>query len=367
MGVRWMKTCRHKHPVRWFSRVIPEDLLPAKRNATGSFENPKHWDYKATSFARVLKWRLTTKDPGPQVPKDPKQLDAVLSVLKPDFTPSIPIDQARITWLGHASVLLEIPVDTNGNKVTILTDPVFSDRCSPLQWAGPKRYRPSPLQVKDLPNINAVVLSHNHYDHLDNITISQLSARFPTLQWFVPLDNSQYITPLGVSSDNITEQNWWDSTTISLQDKSFTFSLVPVMHWSRRDFHDTNKALWGGWVVQGLSGSFFFCGDTAYCSSFKAIGHRFGRQSISAIPIGGYGPKEIFGKQHCDVHEAVQIHHDVDSAASIAIHWGTWVLTGEYYLEPKQLLEELAPSSFSCINHGASKLVAWNLDKAASS
>ncbi|OQR93207.1 N-acyl-phosphatidylethanolamine-hydrolyzing phospholipase D-like [Thraustotheca clavata] len=360
--------------IRIETRQVPmhlaEDLLSAKKDeATGEYLHPRHWKYEMTTLMDVLKWKWNSTAPGAQVPTNEAELDAALPVLTPDFSMEIPWDHARITWLGHASVLLEVPVDGKGNKMTILTDPVFTARCSPVQWAGPKRYRPAPLQVNTLPNIDVVVISHNHYDHLDNTTIEQLAARFPNVQWFIPLDNSKFLTPLGVSNAQIIEQNWWDSTTISYKNSSsFTFSLVPVQHYSRRYFHDTNQSLWGGWVVQGLGGSFFFSGDTAYCSSFKAINHRFGKQSVSAIPIGAYGPREVLHNQHCDVAQAIQIHKDVNSASSLGIHWGTWVLTEEFYLEPKQDLERLMNNetdclsdSFYCLDHGASKVVKWRL------
>ncbi|KDO16236.1 hypothetical protein SPRG_18228, partial [Saprolegnia parasitica CBS 223.65] len=232
---------------------------------------------------------------------------------------------------------------------------------------GPKRYRPAPLQVADLPNVDAVVISHNHYDHLDETTISELHARFPNLQWFVPLDNTRFLAPLGVPADQITEQNWWDATRVTLQEAEFTFSLVPAQHYSRRYFHDTNRSLWGGWVVQGVGGSFYFSGDTAYCSSFKAIGHRFGEFSASAIPIGAYGPREVLHNQHCDVAQAIQIHKDVSSRSSLGIHWGTWTLTDEHYLEPKHDLQRLMADeddadTFYTLDHGASRVVPWRLD-----
>ncbi|EQC33503.1 hypothetical protein SDRG_09012 [Saprolegnia diclina VS20] len=324
------------------SADLARDLAPAQRDAsTGAFLHPPHWGFRMVTFMDFARWKWSTTALGPQVPTDAAELDKVLPVRTPNFGPQIPTGKARITWLGHASVLLEVPVGADGTTATILTDPVFVERCSPFQWVGPKRYRPAPLQVADLPRIDAVVLSHNHYDHMETTTLTQLRLRFPDLQWFVPLGNAHYLTPLGIPRSRITEQNWWDSTTISLHGAAFTFSLVPVMHWTRRGVLDTNKALWGGWVVQGLGGSFFFSGDTAYCSAFKAIGHKFGGFSVSAIPIGAYGPREVFSVQHCDVPEAIQIHKDVQSHSSLGIHWGTWVMTEEYYLEPKMELERL--------------------------
>ncbi|OQR93811.1 N-acyl-phosphatidylethanolamine-hydrolyzing phospholipase D isoform X1 [Thraustotheca clavata] len=347
-----------------------EDLKPAQRDSSGYFLFPEHWNFQQTTLGKFLKYRWTNSPPGPQVPTDKAELDATLPVLKPSFEEKIPQDHARVTWLGHASVLLEIPIDDHGQRVTLLTDPVYSERCSPYQWIGPKRYRPPPLQVHELPEIDVVLLSHNHYDHLDDTTITKLNQRFPKLKWYVPLENSMYLTPLGVPKENIIEQNWWDSTKATFHGSGeLHFSLVPVQHYSRRGIMDQNRALWGGWVVQGLGGSFFFSGDTAYCSTFKAIHHRFGKHSFSAIPIGAYEPRELFGVQHCDPAEAVQIHKEVESLSSLGIHWGTWTLTFEHYLEPKEKLSEIMAKETECprdsfytLNHGASKFVKWVLD-----
>jgi N-acyl-phosphatidylethanolamine-hydrolysing phospholipase D len=341
------------------------DLLPASRSeSTGAFVHPAHWNFKDTKFFDILRWKLINKLPGPMLPKNSQELDKLLPVRQPDFSEDIPTDHARLTWLGHASVLLQVPV---GNRtVKILTDPVFSERCSPYQWIGPKRYRPSPVQVDDLPPIDIVVISHNHYDHLDTNTLEKLHLRNPHMRWFVPLANAMFLTPLGIPESQITEQNWWDTTPLELYGTEFQVSLVPVKHWSNRLFHGVNRSLWGGWVIQGNGGSFFFAGDTAYCSSFKAIHHRFGAPSVSAIPIGAYGPRDVFGSQHVDVAEAIQIHKDVQSHSSLGIHWGTWKLTEEHFLEPKHDLERLMAEDpddhlhpFYVLHHGASKVVLW--------
>ncbi|KDO16237.1 hypothetical protein SPRG_18230, partial [Saprolegnia parasitica CBS 223.65] len=233
-------------------------------------------------FAR---WKRTTTALGPQVPADAAELDKALPVHIPDFGETIPTGKARITWLGHASVLLEVPVDENGTTATILTDREF--------WIGPKRYRPTPLQVADLPRIDDVVLSHNHYDHMESTTLTQLHERFPALCWFVPLDNAHYLTPLGVG------------------------------------------------------GSFFFSGNTAYCSSFKAIGHTFGGFSVSAIPIGAYG------RARSSAFSIAMCPRPFRSTRT-SRPGRRWVFTGVRgswrNLEPKMELERLMACEMECLH-----------------
>ncbi|KAF0693632.1 Aste57867_15417 [Aphanomyces stellatus] len=337
---------------------LEEDLKPAARGPTGEF-------LKACPQPNVLdivKWRFRRE--ANQIPRDLDVLNATLPVLTPDFTAPIPDRHARITWLGHASVLLEVPLPASTDRMTFLTDAVFSDRCSPSQFFGPARYRPCPVQVETLPHVDAVLISHNHYDHMDVITLDKLHRAQPHLHWFVPLNNAAYLTAVGIPQAQIHEQNWWDMDPLTKHASTFRISCVPAKHWSKRGLNDTNKALWGGWVVQGLGGSFYFVGDTAYDSFFDAIHHRFGDQSVSAIPIGAYAPRNLFTYQHVNVDEAVQIHRDVRSRASVGIHWGTWELTDEFYLEPKQeLARQMAqdPASFVALDHGAHKVVPWTL------
>ncbi|RHY23463.1 hypothetical protein DYB36_007148 [Aphanomyces astaci] len=338
------------------------DLQPAARDASGRFPVTA----SGPRFRDLAKWWLTAKEEtGPRVPTDAAELDRTLPVLTPDFSVPIAPGHARLTWLGHASVLLEVPVPGHDKPFVVLTDPVFTDRCSPSQYFGPMRYRPAPVAVTDLPPVDVVLISHNHYDHLEEVTLAQLHAAQPaSISYFTPLGNAKWIAEAGIPITSIHEQNWWDISSTSFP---FEVGCVPANHWSKRGFFDRNVALWGGFVVRGLGGSFYFAGDTATGSVFDAIGYKYGPQSVSAIPIGAYAPRHLFRDQHCDVAEAIQIHDQVQSAASVGVHWGTWVLTGEYYLEPKQqLAKQMAqtsqPESFTTVHHGQSKVVKWVLE-----
>ena len=202
---------------------------------------------------------------------------------------NLPETGIRITWLGHASVL------TQFDNFNILADPVFSDRCSPIGFLGPKRYRPAPYHVSELPNIDAVCISHNHYDHLDVQTVKDLNARFlENLHWFVPVGLKQWMVDTGCA--NVVELDWWDEYLLEkkLDDEksaSMRFVFTPTKHWCNRGLLDRNKVLWGSWTVLGPRYRYYFAGDTGYCDAFKQIGKRFGPIDVAAIPIGAYEPR----------------------------------------------------------------------------
>ena len=246
-------------------------------------------------------------------------MDETLPIVKPDFNFSK--DELSVTWIGHATVLVRI------DGITVLTDPVFSDRASPYQFVGPLRYRRAAVTVDELPAIDAVVISHNHYDHLDSGSVESLNDRFGSdLQWFVPLGLKQWMTDMGCV--NVYESEWWQHS--SLPNKpNYQFILTPAQHWSRRGLTDMNEVLWGSWTVQTPNKKFFFAGDTGYCPAFKQIGQKYGPFDVSAIPIGAYDPKWVMSSQHVDPEEAVQIHEDIKSKFSFGIHWGTFTLTNE--------------------------------------
>lgn len=270
-------------------------------------------------------------------------LDENLPVLRPYWLSkpdnSLTADGIRATWLGHASVLAEV------DGAVILTDPVFSERCSPSQWFGDKRYRPPACTVQELPpRIHAVAISHTHYDHMDTNSIQDLHNRYEdSLHWFVPNGTKQWFSDIGIQEANIHDMVWWQEEQVKIDDGSHArIIFTPSNHWSRRTAFDFNKALWGSWTVIGKNGSkFWFGGDTAYCDVFKQIGKRFGPFDLAAIPIGAYIPRETMKYVHVNPQEAVKIHKDLRAKTSFGIHWGTFVLTYEYYMEPKLLISQI--------------------------
>ena len=251
-----------------------------------------------------------------------EQLDIVLPIVKPRFDGIPPIDAVRVTWLGHATVLFQM------DGITVLTDPIFSDRASPSQVVGPKRYREMPCTIHDLPShLDAVVISHNHYDHLDMNSVTLLNARYgKDLRWFIPLGLATWFDTAGC--ENVVELDWWEENCVpEKSDVSFVFT--PAQHWSKRTLNDDNKSLWGSWSIIGPRHRFFFSGDTGYCNVFKEIGRMYGPFSAAAIPIGAFEPRWFMKYQHVNPEEAVLIHKDLRCQFSFAIHWGTFALANE--------------------------------------
>jgi N-acyl-phosphatidylethanolamine-hydrolysing phospholipase D len=282
-----------------------------------------------------------------------QELDKTLPILKPEF--NFQPNKASITWIGHATVLINL------DNVTVLTDPIFSYRASFTQLIGPARYRRAAIDVNELPEIDAVVISHNHYDHLDYGSVEALNARFgDNLYWFVPLKLADWMRDVGCN--NVIELDWWQESCIPTK-PNVKFVFTPAQHSTKRGINDDCKVLWGSWSVIGPTRRFFFAGDTGYCPVFKQIGETYGPFDISAIPIGAYEPRWFMGPQHVDPEQAVQIHKDVKSKFSVGVHWGTFALAHEYYLEPPQKLktaledQNLNENEFITISHGETKVV----------
>ena len=257
-------------------------------------------------------------------------------------------DKITLTWIGHATVMLRI------NGKTILTDPHFSDRASPVSWAGPKRVTRPGILLKDLPHVDMVLISHNHYDHLDKETVKALHNRpnGDRTRFFVPLKLKKWFQDQGI--ENVSELDWWENRAAD----GITITAVPVQHWSKRSMFSRNKSLWCGWVVNTDNFKFFFAADTGYCPIFKQIGEKLGPFDLSAIPIGAYEPRWFMKPHHVNPEEAIMIHQDVMSKQSVAIHWGTFILTDEPLDEPLKRLKSarkaknIPESSFAVLKHG---------------
>jgi N-acyl-phosphatidylethanolamine-hydrolysing phospholipase D len=218
-----------------------------------------------------------------------------------------------MTWIGHATVLVRMA------GRTVLFDPIFSAYASPIPFAGPRRIVPLPIDIPDLPKIDVVMISHNHYDHLDEDSVLRLAAMPQgSPRFLVPLGLKAWFTTRGIT--RVDEFDWWQSTT----DGPLQITLVPVQHWSKRTLADTNATLWGGWVVEGEGLRIIHTGDTGYSKDFGDIGERFGGFDMAFIPIGAYAPRWFMQTMHVDVAEAVQIRADLNAARAIGIHWGTF-------------------------------------------
>jgi len=257
-----------------------------------------------------------------------------------------------VTWIGHATALVQI------GHTNVLTDPHFSERASPVQWAGPKRWQPPAVRIDELPHVDVVLISHNHYDHLDESSVRALNAQpgGPPL-FVVPLGLERWLASIGVT--NARALDWWDSLSV----KDLKVYLTPVQHWSRRTLADTNTTLWGGFVLEGESRGklrrVFFSGDTGYSKQhFHDIGDRFGGFDLALLPIGAYEPRWFMSAQHVNPEEAVQIHRDLGARRSVGIHWGTFQLTDEPLDQPVADLAAargrlgVGPREFITLRHG---------------
>ncbi|CAF0815862.1 unnamed protein product, partial [Brachionus calyciflorus] len=322
----------------------------------GIFQNP--WDtWKKPEMSGLLRWGLFHKD-NTKLPSDNTILDNNLPVhLTSDeeikkFCEEDTTNKIKIIWIGHSTSLINFE-----NKIIIM-DPVFSERASPFAFAGPKRFRPVPMTIDKIPKLDAVVISHNHFDHLDYKSVLSLHEKFGKneanpLNWFVGQGTGEWFKSCGIVK-NVHELLWWESKNF----KDLEFVFTPAQHWSSRGGFTENKALWGGWVILGKSKKVYFAGDSGYCPAFKEIGQKYGPLDYSFIPIGAYEPRWFMGPQHVDPEEAVKIHMDVKSNKSFAIHWGTFALASEYYMEPKEKLDEMLDkysvdkNNFITLRHG---------------
>lgn len=255
--------------------------------------------------------------------------------------------EPSITWVAHATVLVQM------GGLNILTDPHFSERAFPVQWMGPRRRVPLSVALDELPRIDVVVISHSHYDHLDEKTVKALAAQQGGAPRFVvPLGIERWLAEAGISGAQAMD--WWEMQTIN----GVEFHFVPAQHWSARTPFDRNRTLWGGWVLKSPGFTFYFAGDTGYSRDFLDIGERFGGFDLAAIPVGAYSPRWFMKDQHVDPDEAVRIHLDVRARQSIGIHWGSFELTDEPLDAP---IDELAKArrrynvseeAFTLLRHG---------------
>ncbi len=367
----------------------PDDEITnakAWHSKSGGFDNP--WPSWQMQPVRSLLWGLISRRFSGTANK-PDTTPPTVPVHAPKFLPSraesTEKGTMRATWLGHACYYVEFP-----SGLRVLFDPVFTDRCSPFSWLGPKRYTEMPCQIKDIPIIDAVVISHNHYDHLSHPTIVEIAKLHPQCHFFVPLGNKKWFKASGV--EQCTELDWWDEVDFTLTASSSTspnkkvtsvsstedptpatskptedtiiakISCLPCQHISARSINDRAATLWASWSVTSGNKSVFFGGDTGYrsvpkssdgkddwaeeyanlphCPAFADIGKLRGPFDLGLIPIGAYMPRWIMSPMHANPRDAVEIFRDTRCKKALGIHWGTWVLTEEDVLEPPRMLRK---------------------------
>lgn len=302
------------------------------------FINPK--GIKAKGLPDVFKWMRERKQGKWTQRRD----------IKPGPKPLPRYDNGvRITFVNHSTFLIQV------DGVNILTDPVWSERVSPFSFAGPRRMRPPGIAFGDLPKIDLVLLSHNHYDHLDIATLKHIHDKY----------NPQFIVPLGVSAylrknkiELVRELDWWQTQVAGA---GFTIECVPAQHFSGRGTLDRDRTLWCGFCIHGRHGNIYFAGDSGYNSdTFKEIGRRT-KPTISIIPIGAFKPEWFMSPIHCSPDEAVMIHKDLNSPISIASHFGTFPLADDGCDDPGEGLraalkrEGLSTEEFVMLEEGVAR------------
>lgn len=256
--------------------------------------------------------------------------------------------EPTVTWVGHSTLLVQL------DGVNLLTDPQWSDRASPVSWAGPRRVTPPGLRFEDLPPIHLVLISHDHYDHLDVATVRRLAAVHRP-RFLVPLGLRAWFAGIGIH--DVEELDWWEARTVG----PLTLTCVPAQHFSGRAPWDRNRRLWSGWVIAG-SRRLYFAGDTAYFDGLRVIGSRLGPFNLAAIPIGAYLPTEIMRPSHTTPEEAIQALEDVGGRRLLPIHWGTFDLAEEPIEEPPvRLVAEarrrgLGPGRLLLLRHGETRV-----------
>jgi L-ascorbate metabolism protein UlaG (beta-lactamase superfamily) len=304
------------------------------------FFNPTLPKGSAPSWRSVLKMARTPRSPWPAW---------VENTSVPRLNERLVADDVAITFVNHATFLIQ----TGG--ITILTDPVWSERVSPFRRIGPKRVREPGVAFEHLPTIDVVLLSHNHYDHLDIATLARLRQNFdPTV--LVAAGDARLVGPLRFS--HMRELDWWDG--IQLETLKVTF--VPAQHFSARGLFDRQKSLWGGYMIESCGRRIYFAGDTGYSTHFADIRTRLGSPDIAMLGIGSYEPRWFMKPLHMNPAEAVRAHRDLDSRQSIGMHFGTFQLTPEAIGQPQADLKHalvdsrIPESEFVTLHEGETRI-----------
>ncbi|MCJ1404466.1 hypothetical protein MMC11_007692 [Xylographa trunciseda] len=334
------------------------------RNPWPSFVEHSRWDILKTRFSSERNF----------VPVPPR--DELVAIRSPDWGDGK--DGLKATWIGHATFLVEMAADPGRSRgVRLLFDPLWSERTSPVSWLGPKRYTPTPCALQDIPAVDLVVISHNHYDHLDVDTIRRLhQAGEGRIHFLCALGNAAWFHGLGIHRNDVTELDWWQAVRVDVGGVgSLNLTCTPSQHISGRSGWDFGNALWCSWVVEELGSSapevesnlqndspqqvsdplssiekpprlrnLFFAGDTGYravpssmtalddstlcsslphCPAFAEIGDRFGPFDLALLPIGLYSPRHLLSSVHAAPEDSVCVHLDIKSKMSIGMHWGT--------------------------------------------
>jgi len=268
----------------------------------------------------VINWKI--KEPAADWPISIENTDV------PELPEVVHEGEAFITLINHATELIHIA------DLTLLTDPIFSKRASGFSWIGPKRVRPPAASISALPKVDVVLISHNHYDHMDIPSLKEIEKIWQPL-FIVPLGNKKTLFRQGIK--RVVELDWWEEYRL---DSKNSIVMTPAQHWSGRGLFDHRKSLWGSFVIFSEKIKIFFGGDTGYSSHFKEIKNRYGKMDISLLPIGAFAPRWFMKQNHMNPEEAVQAYLDLESEYGLGMHYETFHLANESIDEPVKLLQE---------------------------
>lgn len=277
------------------------------------------------------------------------------SELPPVMEPDVPfLHQNRakntVTWIGHSTILVQM------EGLNILSDPVWAPRVGPMNLIGSQRWTTPAMRIDQLPDLDGVILSHNHYDHFDTDALREIAARNPSLLVVAPLGLSRPLRELAVRK--AVQLDWWQQYPL----QHLTVHCEPTQHFSGRTPFDHNETLWGSYALIGKEKKFYFAGDSGYWYGFREIGEKFGGFDVAALPIGAYEPQKFMKPVHLNPEEAVQAYLDLKAKNFLPIHWGTYNLSDEPFLEPLQRVEsetyrlDLPRENFWLMKHGETKV-----------
>jgi len=304
-------------------KVTP-DYETSEQFHDGQFQNQR--EIQLGGFANTAKilWRYLTEKRFNTVPEDELNVQMITpqQLAKPQGAAPV------IYRLGHSSLLLQVKGEN------WLIDPVFAERASPFSWVGPKRFHAPPIALDALPEIRGVIISHDHYDHLDAASIKVLAQQ--DIHFIVPLGLGRYLTRWGVEDAYITELDWWQDTRVG----ALQLTATPAQHFSGRGLNDTNQTLWASWVIDSGDHRLFYSGDSGYFDGFKTIGERFGPFDLTMIENGAYN--ELWRDVHMSPEESLQAHLDLKGKVMMPVHNGTFDLAMHPWFEPLDRIFDLA-------------------------
>ncbi len=252
----------------------------------------------------------------------------------------------RVAWLGHNTAYIEI------DGMTILADPVWAERYSPSSLWGPKRFHPVPIEIEDLPHIDAVIISHDHYDHLDKDAVIALNEKGTT--FYAPLGVGAHLESWGVDITHIVELDWWDEVKL---ENGITLAATPAVHFSGRSMPGQNKTLWATWAIVGPKHRVYYGGDSGLMRKYYDIGEKYGPFDISFMPIGAYGDQ--WPEIHLTPEEAVEAHQRINGGVMIPIHWGTFNLAfHDWYEPPERLVKAVMPTEVQLLIPQAGQMIS---------